>query len=612
MKLTKKLEAEILELYNKYWDAYLNGNMRIMSSLMDENYQVIGSGMGEVFKNKKDAVKYYTATADQVTGKSEMRNRNIRVSSAGNNILVTEESDFYVLMDEKLDFLWTGSDYQHYLVKQKNKWKIIQQHGSLPDARTGGGEQVNTDKIKEENLRLKEAIKRRTIELENKNRELEIETSLEKVRAVAMGMNKPDDLLNVCEVLYKEFHSFGFSELRNAMINIHNDEKKTFLNYDYSDKIGKSINHLEYNIHPVIKKQIKQIRSSDDAFSETVFKGADLKSWKAFRKKIGEKDDLRINKSTALYYYFYSIGTGSIGISTFSPIDEAKLELLKRFRNVFKLSYQRYKDIEQAEAQAREAQIELALERVRARTMAMQSSNELKEVVAHMFEGMKNLGVDPTVCNIALVDKKTCDTDVWTAHNTDRGLLTYRIFIQHFEHPFREKLIDSFLNEIPFSIHELSGDLKKSYFQYILEHVDFSNVPEEVTKSNEKLVDIGDGIVLSAAYMKFGLLIISRSAAISNDESGILQRFAKIFEQTYTRFLDLQKAEAQAREAQIEAALERVRSRTMGMQKSEELKEVIQVVYEQFVHLNIHIEHTGFIMDYKARDDMHIWLADRA
>ena len=48
----------------------------------------------------------------------------------------------------------------------------------------------------------------------------------------------------------------------------------------------------------------------------------------------------------------------------------------------------------------------------------------------------------------------------------------------------------------------------------------------------------------------------------------------------------------------------------MGMQKSQELKEVIQVVYEQFVQLKIFIEHTGFIMDYKARDDMNIWLAD--
>ena len=46
------------------------------------------------------------------------------------------------------------------------------------------------------------------------------------------------------------------------------------------------------------------------------------------------------------------------------------------------------------------------------------------------------------------------------------------------------------------------------------------------------------------------------------------KRFAKVFEQTYTRFLDLQKAEAQAREAQIELALERVRARSMAMHQS--------------------------------------------
>jgi hypothetical protein len=48
----------------------------------------------------------------------------------------------------------------------------------------------------------------------------------------------------------------------------------------------------------------------------------------------------------------------------------------------------------------------------------------------------------------------------------------------------------------------------------------------------------------------------------------IFKRFGKVFEQTYTRFLDLQKAEAQAREAKIEAALERVRSRSMSMHKA--------------------------------------------
>jgi hypothetical protein len=60
-----------------------------------------------------------------------------------------------------------------------------------------------------------------------------------------------------------------------------------------------------------------------------------------------------------------------LGISTFNAITNDQLEILKHLRNVFELSYKRYIDIEKAEAQAREAQIELGLERVRARAMAM-------------------------------------------------------------------------------------------------------------------------------------------------------------------------------------------------------------------------------------------------
>ena len=230
-----------------------------------------------------------------------------------------------------------------------------------------------------------------------------------------MSMNKPADLLNICEVLFKEFLKLGFGELRNAMINIHDDEKGTFVNYDYSDEIGRSINHLTYNIHAVIEKQIKQIRSANDAFSETSFTGKDLEEWKKFRNKIGEKDDQRIDNISALYYYFYSIGTGSIGVSTFSSINEEKLELLKRFRNVFSLSYQRYLDIALAEAQAREAQIELALERVRARTMAMQKCEELKEVIQIVNEQFVHLNILVEHSGFIMDYKERDDMHIWLA-----------------------------------------------------------------------------------------------------------------------------------------------------------------------------------------------------
>ena len=184
-------------------------------------------------------------------------------------------------------------------------------------------------------------LERKTKAIEAQNRELEIEAALERVRAVAMSMHKSEDLLNISEILYIELHKLGFNETRNAMINIHNDDNKTFLNYDYSDEIGKSVTLLNYNAHPVMEKQIKQSRTANDAFSEAVYEGKDLETWKEFRRKYGEKDDPRIKNIDALYYYFYSIGNGTIGISTFSQIDEEKLTLLKRFRNVFSLSYQR-------------------------------------------------------------------------------------------------------------------------------------------------------------------------------------------------------------------------------------------------------------------------------
>ena len=86
---------------------------------------------------------------------------------------------------------------------------------------------------------------------------------------------------------------------------------------------------------------------------------------------------------------------------------------------------------------------------------------------------------------------------------------------------------------------------------------------------------------------------------------------AILLEETIAELEQKRRAvEEQNEELEIEAALETVRSRSLAMHKSDELKEVIKVVLEQFIHLNIKAEHAGFYIDYKAQDDMHIWLAD--
>src|SRR6188474_515491 len=209
MKLTQKLEAEILKTYSEVWNAYLSGDMRTFASMLDDSCYIIGSAAGEVFSNKKAAVKYYKSTSDQITGKAEFRNRKIKVMPVEKGIMVNEESDFYLLIDDQWTFYGAGriSSLFH---KKNNKWKVIHQHGSFPDSKTEEGEQVNTDKIKAENIQLRDAVKRRTEELESKNRELEIEASLERVRAKTMAMQKPSEFVDVINVIGEQFVHLGF------------------------------------------------------------------------------------------------------------------------------------------------------------------------------------------------------------------------------------------------------------------------------------------------------------------------------------------------------------------------------------------------------------------
>ena len=562
MTLSKQEESALLQVYDSYWHSYATGDIPTLASFLAEDYTQIGSVETEVFDNKKDAVHFIEATISQVAGKVDMRNRVKKIERVDPFMLITEHSNLYVLTEGEWVF-YAKFRASSFLQKKNGQWKFIHQHSSMPDIRADEGENIATEKISRENIELRDAIRRRTIELEQKNQELAMEASLERVRTVAMGMRKPDDLPGICEVLFNELQSMGFTELRNAMINIHNDENSTFINYDFSEEIGPSINHLNYTIHPVIEKQIKQIRSTHEAFSETVFSGRDLTDWKAFRKRIGEKDDPRIDNVAALYYYFYSIGTGAIGISTFGPISAKKLEQLKRFRNVFEFAYRRYMDVAQAETQVRESRIEIALERVRSRTMAMFESEELSDVAEVLFAQISQLGVMPDRISICVIDETNRTYHVWATDQAGTQLKV-KLAAKLDEKTTIRHLFADWKAGKKFSLIELQGDDLKNWIEYLRLELGMPISTDHLQGRRFHNV----------AHFSHGWLNLSSSEPLAGEVHDLLQRFASVFSLTYTRFLDLQKAEAQAKESQIEAALERVRSRSMAMHSSQELKEV--------------------------------------
>jgi len=103
----------------------------------------------------------------------------------------------------------------------------------------------------------------------------------------------------------------------------------------------------------------------------------------------------------------------SISLSSVERLTEEQLNVLARMATTFSLSYTRFLDLQKAEAQAREAQIEAALERVRAASMAMHHSNELTETVALVYRELSKLGFDLWSCLIRTRDPERDGFTTW-------------------------------------------------------------------------------------------------------------------------------------------------------------------------------------------------------
>jgi hypothetical protein len=75
MKLTKKIETEVIKVYKTFWDQLLNADTIGMYKILDTKFRQTGTTDGEVFFSKADALDFINITADQIVGNIELRNR---------------------------------------------------------------------------------------------------------------------------------------------------------------------------------------------------------------------------------------------------------------------------------------------------------------------------------------------------------------------------------------------------------------------------------------------------------------------------------------------------------------------------------------------------------
>ncbi|MBL7874735.1 MAG: nuclear transport factor 2 family protein, partial [Cyclobacteriaceae bacterium] len=595
MKLTKKIEQEVLKVYNTGWDAYMRGDLKTHAACLSRDFKIIGTTEGENFSSKKAWLAFCKKTMRQVVGVVQMRNRKIRLEAVGDGVMVVEHSALYVLMEGKWRF-YSKLRVTALMRKEKSGWKYVHQHGSLPDTRASENETIATEKIKKENQQLREAVKRRTVELEHKNRELAIEAAMEKVRARSLAMQKPEELAEVAEVLRKEMGALGVEELETSSIYIVNENETTECWYAIKDVRGKNeklvTDHMTLHLDETwVGREMQKFYRSKQTRTSILMRGKNRKEWINYcADKSSVLQGYYGGEIPERTYHLLKFSNGFMGAASPGEISAESWDLLKRATGVFSFSYKRFSDLQKAEEQAREAQLQLALERVRARTMAMQKSEELPEAAALLFQQVQSLGMPAWSAGYCLWnddDKKS--VTLWmssegviqppfTAPTTKDAL-----FIQMRKGAEEGKTLH---------VVEMGGKQLVKHYQYMRSLSVVGEILDSIVSAGHPLPTFQ---IMHQAYFSKGFLLFITYQPVP-DVHEIFKRFAKVFDQTYIRFLDLQKAEAQAREAQIEAALERVRSRSMAMHKSDELLEAGEILFSEMQKLGIESLTAGLVL----------------
>jgi signal transduction histidine kinase len=234
MRLTQQLKTEILDVYEACWGSLLYVDLEIYSLVLDDNYRMIGTTENEVFFNKWEAINSLKSTGDQLAGNIERRNKKIKIEAIDSLIFITEQFDAYVLLENDWAF-YGKTRVSTWMQQKRHGWKIIQQHFSFPDIKAEEGQTIGLEKLSKENLELRDAVNRRTIELEQKNQQLKI--TLENLKSTKNQLIQSEKMASLGELTAGIAH-----EIQNPLNFVNNFSE---VNIELSEELKSELERLQ-------------------------------------------------------------------------------------------------------------------------------------------------------------------------------------------------------------------------------------------------------------------------------------------------------------------------------------------------------------------------------
>ena len=381
-----------------------------------------------------------------------------------------------------------------------------------------------------------EELEQKRIAVEEQNRELEIEAALERVRAVAMGMKKPVDMVEVCKVISEQLGILGVKDIRNIQTVIINEKNGTYVNYQYFTAYGKdAIEETEYDKHPKVLELVHAMKRSTDAFFGGVMEGEELKIFRDYRKQDNQFPDPLLDDASTIHYNFYSIGPGGLGITSYKKLPDSAVEIFKRFHKVFALAYSRFKDIQQAEAQAKEAIKQASLDRIRGEIASMRTAEDLNRITPIIWRELKTLEVPFIRCGVFIVNESQEKIQIYLTTPDGRALGVLNLSFE--ANDLTKHTVEYWRNK---KIYREHWD-KQGFINWTKSMMELGQVQNAETYQGSATPP--ESLNLHLVPFTQGMLYVGDVSLLTNEKLELVKTLAEAFSIAYARYEDFKNLE---------------------------------------------------------------------
>ncbi len=253
------------------------------------------------------------------------------------------------------------------------------------------------------------------------------------------------------------------------------------------------------------------------------------------------KDELPTN----FYFHTAFFEHGLMHLPALEEMTPQQMEKACRFAKVFGFAYERFRELNSAEVQARQAERRSGVDHIRAEIAAMRTSDDLRRVTPLLWRTLDRLGVPFYRCGVFIVDDEAGRLAMYMSDA--RGDPVASVDLPCDVHPAIAAIVDNWRRGETFI-----DTLSRAEYVDLVEALQ-PGIRDLQSERFIELEEIPDQVVMHALPFVQGALYVANAERLAPDDVAFVSDLAAAFSVAYSRYLDFQALEAQNR--QLEEAL---------------------------------------------------------